>query len=188
MCIIIASMYACASFCPFLFIFGIKFQKINASKLQKKSHRPYPALKSDLIYGEMNQQMEFLCMKSDLLDWNLIHRNYAIATFQYFFSIVHRAKKRAYSYFHIFGTRISLKFVVVDVFLIHFIRAFANKHTVNTHTWINRCVSLVSVRDTCTAHAADTRLPIHVDVSIFTWCLSFYLSIFLSLKAMKVNK
>lgn len=62
--------------------------------------------------------------------------------------------------------------------------AFAN----NTHTWINRCVSLVSVRDTCTAHAADTRLPIHVDVSIFTWCLSFYLSIFLSLKAMKVNK
>lgn len=28
-------VYACASFCPFLFIFGIKFQKINASKLQK---------------------------------------------------------------------------------------------------------------------------------------------------------
>lgn len=69
------------------------------------------------------------------------------------FSIVDRAKKRAYSYFHIFGTRISLKFVVVDVFLIHFIRAFANKHTVNTHTWINRCVSHFGEKH---AHATDT--------------------------------
>lgn len=188
---IIASMYACASFCPFLFIFGIKFQKINAPKLQKKPHRLYSALKSDLIYGEMNQQMEFLCMKSDLLDWNLIHRNYAIATFQCCFSIVNRAKKRAYSYFHIFGTRISLKFVVVDVFLIHFIRAFANKHTVNTHTWINRCVSHFGEKH---AHAADThayKYMLMVVATILILELVSFSSFFLSLilfESMKVNK